>query len=160
MSSAIPASCPSCGAVFPSRLANFGGANIKNLTLIGNKETCPYCGSMADVANGVFNITESIVTVVSAPNVTKEMLAKFSHAVQEAYRDKTAPEDLAREVEQIDPRFGEIIRDARKNPRLYTVALILILAAIKSCSVEVKVDANRLIDQIQGVAPSSMLSDQ
>jgi hypothetical protein len=152
----IPAVCLSCGALFPSRFASlFGGTNV-NLTLRGNAETCPYCGRLAHVADGVFHIAGDILTVVSAPHITREMLAALSAAVRKAYQDKKPPEEVAQEVEKIDPALGAVIRKNASTP-LYWLVLILILAAIKSCSVNITLDANRLIDQLQGVPPASVI---
>ena len=129
----IPAVCLSCGALFPSRFASlFGGTNV-NLTLRGNAETCPYCGRLAHVADGVFHIAGDILTVVSAPHITREMLAALSAAVRKAYQDKKPPEEVAQEVEKIDPALGAVIRKNASTP-LYWLVLILILAAHRSAT--------------------------
>lgn len=153
----IPALCPSCGALFASRMLAISG-NVKNLKLSGNKETCPFCGEWAQVADGIFNVADNILSVIAAPKITNQMLAAFSTAIKTGYEQKKPPEELAREVEKIDPSFGEVIRKSGSNKQFYLVALLLILAAIKSCSFEVKLDANRLIDQIQGTPPSIVMS--
>lgn len=132
--------------------------NVKILTLSGNEETCPFCGEWAQIADGVFNVADNILSVIAAPNITKQMLAAFSSAIRLGYVQKKPPEELAKEVEKIDPSFGEVIRKSGSNKQFYLVALLLILAAIKSCSVEVKLDANRLIDQIQGTPPAVVMS--
>lgn len=155
----IPALCSSCGALFASRTISIGG-NVENLTLSGNKETCPYCGGSANLADGVFDVAGNILSVVSAPNVTKQMLAAFATAVKKAYEERKPLEELAKEVEKIDPTFGEIIRKAGTNSRFYIVALLLTLSAIKSCSVDVKLDANQLIDQIRDKSPAAVTSAQ
>ncbi len=155
----IPASCPSCGALFASRAFAISGS-IKNLTLIGNKETCPFCGGWANIADGVFDVAGNVLSVVSAPNITKQMLAAFSAAVTKAYEEKKPAEELAKEVEKIDPAFGDVIRRSGGNKQFYLVSLVLIVAAIKSCNLDVKLDANQLIEQIQGSAPSVTTSSQ
>lgn len=151
-SALIPVSCPNCGALFASRAFHISG-NVRGLTLSGNRETCPFCGGMAHIADGVFNVANNVLSVVSAPNVTKQMLAAFEKAVQVAYANKTAPEQLAKEVEKIDPSFGDAVRKAGASNHLYLAALLISLAAIKSCSVEVKLDANRLIEQLTNQPP-------
>jgi hypothetical protein len=121
-------------------------------------ESCPFCGGMAHIADGVFNVANNVLSVVSAPSVTKQMLAAFERAIQVAYANKTAPEQLAKEVEKIDPSFGDAVRKAGSFNHLYLSALIIFLAAIKSCSVEVKLDANRLIDQLTDKQPAVIVS--
>ena len=155
----IPALCSSCGALFASRAFNISG-NVKNLTLSGNKETCPFCGGWANIADGVFDVAGNVLSIVSAPNITKQMLGAFGAAVKKAYEVKKPPEELAKEVEKIDPSFGEIIRKSGSNKKLYLVSLLLIVAAIKSCNVDVKLDANRLIDQIRGTPPAAVTSNE
>jgi len=155
----IPALCSSCGALFASRAFNISG-NVKNLTLSGNKETCPFCGGWADIADGVFDVADNVLSIVSAPNITKQMLGAFGAAVKKAYEVKKPPEELAKEVEKIDPSFGEIIRKSGSNKKFYLVSLLLIVAAIKSCNVDVKLDANRLIDQIRGTPPAAVTSNE
>ena len=86
----VPASCPSCRALFASRALHIGG-NVKNVTLIGNKETCPFCGGWAYLADGVFDVADNILSVVAAPNVTRQMLAAFGAAVKQAYEEKKPP---------------------------------------------------------------------
>lgn len=156
----IPASCPNCGALFASRAFNISG-NVGTLTLIGNKETCPFCGGWADIVDGVFTIANNVISVVSAPNITKQKLYAFERAVRAAYEAKTEPEHLAKEVEKIDPSFGQVVRNnIGKNKNLYAATLLICLAAIKSCSVdvEVKLDANRLIEQLTNAPPAATMS--
>lgn len=153
----IPVSCSHCGALFASRAFRISG-NVEGLTLIGNMESCPFCGQMAHIADGVFNVAGNVLSVVAAPNVTKQMLVAFDTAVKKAYAEKTAPEQLAKEVEKIDPSFGVIVRKVGKNKHLYLASLLIVLAAIKSCSLDIKVDANRLIDQLTNSPPPAVVS--
>lgn len=150
----IPVYCPHCRALFASRaFRNMG--NAKGLRLAGNMESCPRCGQLARVAVGVFDIANSVISVVSAPNVTKQMLLAFEAAVQKAYAQKMTPENLAEQVGKIDPSFGEIVRKVGTN----VVGLLILLAAIKSCSVDIKLDANRLIDQLTNAPPAAEVSE-
>ena len=156
----IPALCPSCGAIFVSRLISIGD-NVKNLTLMNNKETCPFCGNLADTAEGVFDIADNIISVISAPHITKQMLSALSIAVKKAYTEKTQPEELIKTVEKIDPSLGETIRKYSKTP-FYLTAMLLIYLAIKSCTVDVeqKLDVNQLIDQFKSASPAQIISPQ
>ena len=157
-SAQIPVSCPTCGALFASRAFAISG-NVKNLTLIGNKETCPNCGEMANIVDGVFDVADNVLSVVKAPQITKEMLKALEVAIREAYEQKRPAEDLAEEVEKIDPSFGEIVRESGKNSTLYVASLLIILAAIRSCSVDVEIDANELIDQMRDAPPTEIMGD-
>ena len=78
------------------------------------------------------------------------MLSALEAALKLAMKKKSAPEQVAQEVEKIDPSFGKYVRMLGEKPRLFTAALFLTIAAIHSCSVkvDVKLDANTLVDQI------------
>jgi len=154
-STVIPALCPSCGAVFQSRLLSTSG-NVKNLTLSGNKETCPFCGNMANTAEGVFDIANGIISVISAPQITNQMLQALGAIVKKACEEKTDPEVIAKEVEKLDPSLGEMIRAISKSKSLYLTGLLLIILAVKSCSLNISLDINQLIDQVRDVAPSTI----
>ncbi|MCZ6763206.1 MAG: hypothetical protein O7C03_09455 [Gammaproteobacteria bacterium] len=151
----IPAHCPNCGAIFRSSLLSIGG-NVKNLALSGNTEICPFCSSTANTAEGVFDIADGIITVISAPHITKEMLVAFGAVVQKAYRQRTDPEDLAKQAEKIDPTLGKLVRSVSGNRPIYLTGLLLLILAIKSCNLNIDIDVNELIDQMNGVAPTEI----
>src|SRR5665811_2038189 len=44
-----------------------------------------------------------------------------------AYANETEPEQLAKEVEEIDPSFGDVIRKLGGNKSLYKVALLMLV---------------------------------
>ena len=161
MSTQIPAYCPSCGAVFASRLLLSG--DVSNLTLQGNKESCPFCGGMADTAEGVFDIAKDIISVISAPRITHQMLSTFSVAVERAYAKKTPPEELIKTAEAIDPSLGKTIRKICEIKKPYYFAgLLIILLVIKSCNLNLNVtlDVNQLIDQLKSTSPTMITSPQ
>lgn len=72
----IPASCPSCGGLFASRGIQLG-PGVKNVTLSGNREECPFCGAWADIADGVFDVIDGILSIVSAPDITQQKLSAW-----------------------------------------------------------------------------------
>lgn len=151
----ILANCPSCGAVFRSRAFAISG-NVSGLTLRGNKETCPFCGAWANISDGLFDVANGVLRVISAPQLTKDMLAAFGALIQKAHEQKTAPDELAKEADEIDPELGKFIRLLRTRD-LYAVGLLLLLIAIRSCTVSVEVDVNELIDQINDVPPTEIV---
>jgi hypothetical protein len=156
----IPASCPNCGAIFPSAFGSMFRGNAQRVMFEGNTETCPFCGGEARTADGVFDITNRVITAVSAPHITLVMLAAFEAAVRRAYKEKKPPEELAKEVERIDPTFGAVIRRSA-NTSFYLTILLLILLTIRSClsvNIDMKVDANRLIDQLMNTPPAAVIS--
>lgn len=154
----IPAHCPNCGAVFRSRLLSISG-NVKNLTLSGNTESCPFCGSRANTAEGVFDIADGVITVISAPHITAEILMAFGAVVKKAYAEKTDPEDLAKQAEKIDPTLGKLVRSVSSSKPYYLTSLLIIFLVIKSCNLKIDLDVNRLIDQMKGLAPTEIATE-
>ncbi len=74
--------CPQHGP-FPSRANNFAG--VQGLTLDGNTESCPQCGTSSRVVDGTFNISpEGIWQVLQAPGWTKQAIADAAQALQKA----------------------------------------------------------------------------
>jgi hypothetical protein len=140
----IPAFCLTCGRVFPSQILNVIGGNVR-LHAMGNIETCQYCGGMAQTADGVFEITGNILRVVSAPQITRDMLAELRAVVTKAFLAKEPLEQVAQEVEAIHPSFGPLVR--RPTLGNYLLILILILWTMRSCtSLNIKIDANINLD--------------
>jgi hypothetical protein len=152
----IPSLCTSCGSIFASRLFNISG-NIKNIVLSNNQETCPHCGGIAHLSDGVFTVAEGALSIISAPELTKVMLNTLMVQVQKAYKKKTSAEELANTVEEIDPGLAKIIRTlGGSNNVNYVAVLLIILMALKSCSLDIKLDANQLIEQLKNTTPEQV----
>ncbi|MEO9591635.1 hypothetical protein [Rhodopirellula bahusiensis] len=113
------------------------------------------------MSDGVFNVTDNVVTVLAAPEITRQMLAAFNALAKKAYLEKAPADVIEKEAEQIHPEFGRIIRENSGNLSFPALLLVIVLA-IKSCSVDIdaKLDVNRLVDQIQGKAPTELISDE
>ena len=129
----LPSHCPSCGAIFASRAYSISG---KSISLSDNTEMCPFCGEEAYLAEGVFDIAENMISIISAPDITKEMLMKLGAAVQEAYKKETGPEELIRTAESIDPKLATAVKNIVSNKKLYFVGLFILAMAIKQCSLD------------------------
>jgi len=84
------------------------------------------------------------------------MLVAFGAVVQKAYRQRTDPEDLAKQAEKIDPTLGKLVRSVSGNRPIYLTGLLLLILAIKSCNLNIDIDVNELIDQMNGVAPTEI----
>ncbi len=145
----IIASCSHCGAIFQSRAFRIQGAI--NLTLSGNKETCPNCGKLADIADGVFDITAQAIRIVSAPDLTREKYARFLALLRQSQKRGVPPDQLEQEASAIDERFGEAVSLARSGPAW--IILVLLILWLKSCTTDMQVtlDVNELFDQISNI---------
>ncbi len=154
MSSTIPSHCPSCGAVFASRAYSF--ENVSGLTLSNNTEPCPNCEGTAYLADGVFDIAGDVVTIISAPKLTKDLLQKLGVAVQNAYKDKSKVPELLELADSIDPSISKAVKNIVSSNKLSFVGLFLLAMAIKSCSINISLDVNELIDQLKEQPPQSI----
>ncbi len=150
----IPSHCHSCGAIFPSRILSIE-CNVHNLTLSNNSESCPFCGGRAYLADGVFNIANDVISIISAPKFTLEMLQKLGAAVAEAYKDPSKADQLNQVAESIDPELAKVVKKITSGNRLTMVGLFLLAMVIKSCSINVDIDANKLIDQLKEQPPQT-----
>ncbi len=160
----LPALCPKGGAVFPSMIAIGPGSSG---TVRYNLETCPYCGAMARIADATFRtIAGDVLAVIQTPSITRTVLLEFSRAAKRAYVEQQPPEVFAQEVEKIDPTvgpdLGAVVRKSGNNKLYPQVLLAIVLAAIGSCSVNVKLDlkldVNRLVDQLMTTPPAAVIA--
>jgi ribosomal protein S27AE len=146
----LPAFCPNCGAVFPSVIAIGGGSGVVR----GNLQNCPFCGAMAQIADATFRTTAGeVLAAIQAPGITRTMLIRFSAAAKQAYVEQKPPEALAREVEQIHPTFGTVVRKSADRG-FYRALFWIIIAATQSTTF----DLNRFIDQVMNMrSPAEMI---
>jgi len=150
----IPVYCEHCGAMFSSRMFNFGpNARVASMHLEGNKETCPNCGEMASIVDGVFEVSGNILKLVSGPQFTKVLLSQFAHLLEQARRREIEPEELEKKATELNGELGQVVKQMRASGmRLMPVRLIM-LAALHSCKFEMKVDAKLDVNDLlrQGI---------
>jgi hypothetical protein len=103
----LPVFCPNCGAVFASRAFHFEDAT--NVTLVGNKESCPNCGAMAEIPDGVFNFVGDTITVLSAPGRTHDQLRRFQEILREARDTRASPADVADAIRRDAPDLAPFV---------------------------------------------------
>ena len=154
----IPSHCRNCGAVFPSRIISIEG-NVKGLTLVNNSEPCPFCSGRAYLAEGVFDIAGDVVSVLNAPGITVDMLKILGSAVIETYKDQSNSAKLVKVAESIDPKLAKVVNDITANKIILPIGLFLLALAIKSCNVNISLDANKLIDQLNDNPPQKTSID-
>ncbi len=152
----VPVYCPACGAIFPSASLSFGN-DVKGLVLNRNLERCTQCGGIAQVVDGVFDIANNIISVISAPKYTHDILTQLEHAAREAYHDKINIEELAEKADQVNPELGKTIRSpvfrGTYKPGII-ILLLIIVKAISSCisnvdtNLNVDINVNEIIEQL------------
>jgi hypothetical protein len=124
----FPAFCPKCGLIFRSNLFHIAGG-ARNITLEGNRETCPRCGALAELPDGTFDVIDDTIHVLAASQLTRERLFRLQTILEAAQAgeisDADATEAVAEEAPELRPfldRFG---------PKMGRALLWFLLAAIQ-----------------------------
>ena len=142
----IPVYCPACGAIFPSSFLTFGN-DVKGLVLNRNMERCINCGSIAQVVDGVFDIANNLISIITAPKYTHDILTKFENAAKDAYNDKIDIEDLAEVADQVNPELGKTIRSPLFKD-IYKIGLLILIIICGCIRVNIEINVNELIEQL------------
>lgn len=126
---AIPAQCtnPSCRAIYPSGIWVENSANVR---LFNNRQDCPVCGSVGYLAEGIFNVTNDAIEVVSAPGTTLEMLVELQSIMQRARDGNISVEEAEKQVAALQPSFAALFRHVKDNAAVYSLVLMILLWAI------------------------------
>lgn len=155
----IPSYCPNCGNLFQSRAFHFSG-NVGQVTLQGNRETCPRCGRWANIADGVFEITHGALRLIQGSRATQDMLDRFAEMLQQANDGKLSPSDLEERAADLKPELGQAVAEMRRGSgTLWSAAVLVVLTALTGCKVNLNadVDLNRLVDQAVEIATGEPL---
>lgn len=143
----LPARCikPACGHVF--WVTNLiGGAGSGDIFLSQNSTSCPLCGSMAMIGDGLYQLSKGSLILKDGPTLTHAMLARLTEIAQSAKSKSIETQELLTEVAGVSPEFAEKIRRLGLPT---AVIILLLLWMIKSVEINVTVDLNKLIDQAQ-----------
>jgi hypothetical protein len=117
---------------------------------------------MAQIADATYRtVAGEVLATIRAPGVTRPMMIAFSEAVSRALREKTRPEELAQEVEMINPTFGPLVRKSARGDSNWLPILALIFWTIQSIvsisiKLDVKMDVNQLFDQWMNAPPRAV----
>jgi hypothetical protein len=106
----FPARCtnPSCRTIFPSGFGASG--NVSEIGLVGNSAQCPVCSSQAKVVDGVFNVRDSIVEIISAPESTREILQAFLGIAQQVTEGKISQQEAVEQAGKLGPKFRYLMK--------------------------------------------------
>src|SRR5687768_3149228 len=119
----LHASCSSCGALFRSKRIRISGS-AKGIVFLNNKETCPFCGALADIQEGTFDMVNGVLRMVRDAKVTREMCSRLEGFAIKAYKEKMPAENLIREIKEINPFLGQ------QFPKMSAFTLITLILLI------------------------------
>ena len=124
----IPVHCPNCGFNFTSRALNI--ENAQNVTLVGNTETCPSCGQMANLQDGTYDFIGTVIAAVRAPGVMREDVKAFQTVVNAAKSGKISDQEAIRQARAINPTFAALLEFANTNSNGLTLLLTILIFLI------------------------------
>ena len=104
----VPAQCPNpdCLAIFPS---GFDLGNSRNITFRGDMSKCPLCGTMAPVAEGVFNASSEAIEVIVGSRITRDMIRQFQDVARAAASGAISKDEAVSQATAISPRLGRTL---------------------------------------------------
>jgi hypothetical protein len=142
----LPAHCPNCGLVFPSKLISIDHAT--NITIGDGREPCPApgCGGAARVIDGTFDFVGNAIRVRSAPPRTIGILSVLQTALREA-EGGMPPDEVISKIETASPELASAIR---KKVAIggWTVLGGVLISLLASCSMNTNLNWNQLVDQV------------
>ena len=109
----IPVHCPHCGYTFTSRAFNI--SNASNVTLVGNRETCPRCRKLANIQDGTYDFVGRVLTAFRAPNVTRNDVLAFQHLATEVQAGKISTTEAGEQLQNLSPPLSELWTWANEN---------------------------------------------
>lgn len=153
----IPAYCNNCKILFRSAYTSMFG-NAARLNMQGNLESCPKCNQMARTADGLFNLTNDMVEVISAPAVTFEMVSALKEFAAQSLHDKAEDNKIIAGLESINPDVANLVKQGVSGGiNLRFLLVMLLFMSVSSC--EHTLDWNQLWDQVTNTDPEQIISE-
>lgn len=100
----LPAHCPRCNFLFPFGMSAAVGAH---LDVTGCAALCPACGGHATVPEGVMEIIDDAIRLVSGPDFTKDLFEAIGIAVEDVRHGRASPKEAASRIARISPAAGD-----------------------------------------------------
>lgn len=157
----LPAMCPDCGAIFKSNNYNVGSSRFYSQD---NREVCPCCtGERAKLVDGFFDLTGDIIRVISAPDVSVEMISSLRVIADDFFTGQTDWETTVKSFDDIGA-FKDL--EKSKNQTIQgnefgkfglAIALLTALGAIATCNLQaesnrISLESNSLSAQANAIA--------
>ncbi|WP_306094989.1 hypothetical protein [Qipengyuania flava] len=148
----LPATCPSCKIHFP--VANPVAGNVRKQIMMGNRATCPKCGGLAIMHDGEFELRENQLIFIDGPPLTATVLKDLERIASKATAGELTADEILAEVAGVSPELAKKLRSKGLGP---LVLIIILVWLVQSCTLNITVDINELIDQANGAAQSKSI---
>lgn len=139
-----PCRCENCGNLFTTNQFEIG-PGVSGVSFVGCGVHCPRCGAMARVGDGTYDSVEDVLKLVAGPASTRTLVDHLDRIAKSAREEKLTAEEVLAEIADVSPELAKKLRGIGKWP---SVGLVLLLFwIVKSCTLDLTVDFNWLIDQ-------------
>jgi hypothetical protein len=102
------ASCPYCRLIFEDNAMTI--RNATSITLTNITITCPNCQRDAKYLDGTFNFdAKGVLTVLSAPIFTNEILRRIQALVDRVGRDNLSETEFHKEISKMHPMVSKLL---------------------------------------------------
>lgn len=149
MSTEIPVQCRHCGALFASRYYDFGGSSITGLTLSGNVEPCIHCGKEANLIEGVFNLLEGALALISGPEISRSQLATLAKIARKISDGSLTADEAVAEAVKADASLKPTANKLFGGKNVMSVALFVLVLFTNKCHLNLDVNLNDLYNQMK-----------
>lgn len=120
--------CKACGITYPS---GFYFGNAKNVTMKDNMASCPRCGQLNGLPDGVFDFEDGAPTLVRAlSNLPQSSLGELKSLIEKTQEKNLGFEEFQREATMISPEILDFIPHASRTNAGFLFFLTLLLTII------------------------------
>ena len=95
----------------------------------GNRETCPRCGKLATMAEGIFNFTNDTIEVISASKSTVEKLTQYRRLIEDLRTGTVSHSEVVSSIRNNAPELSKLI-DLLPKTRNELYAFLTLLITI------------------------------
>jgi prefoldin subunit 5 len=90
----------------------------------GNKETCPVCGALSDVPDGIYRFGDEVLRALNT--ASQEDVSRFKDAVEAVAAGTTSIDAATAELASTNATLSELLKSTKGNHELITVLLALL----------------------------------
>jgi hypothetical protein len=143
----LPANCGNCGLMFPS---GYVFDSCKHISIKSCFVQCPRCRGMAKVVEGIFNIIDDNIEVLSGPQITEKTVEKLNVLLMQAQKGEISPEEIKAKVTNDIPELALFSRYFPKTSSdlvAWLVLLVMVIQTIESLAKDDNKSSKVIIEQ-------------
>ncbi len=134
----IPAICNNCQLIFPS---GFGGPGKIHATFVGCRSSCPKCGGVGTILDGVYDSVGDTVSLISH---NPDQLRRLAEVVRLAQQNQQTPAEIEKKFDEVAPGLGKFLPKNATELQGYLTLLVKYLTLIVGLITVSKFDATNV----------------